>query len=57
MEYVIAGRLNKQIAADLGISLKTVKAHRAKVMQKMDARSVPDLVAMCRAAGIKARAA
>ena len=57
MEHVIAGRLNKQIAADLGISLKTVKAHRAKVMQKMDARSVPDLVAMCRAAGIRARVA
>ena len=56
MEHVIAGRLNKQVAADLGISLKTVKAHRAKVMEKMHARSVPDLVAMCRAAGIKARA-
>jgi DNA-binding CsgD family transcriptional regulator len=53
MEYVIAGRLNKQIAADLGISLKTVKAHRAKVMQKMVARSVPDLVAMCRSRGSK----
>jgi len=52
MEHVIAGRLNKQIAADLGISLKTVKAHRAKVMQKMDARSVPDLVTMCRVAGV-----
>ena len=57
MEHVITGRLNKQIAADLGISLKTVKAHRAKVMEKMDARSVPDLVAMCRSAGIKARGA
>jgi len=54
MEHVIAGRLNKQIAADMGISLKTVKAHRAKVMQKMDARSVPDLVTMCRVAGVVA---
>ena len=54
MQHVIAGRLNKQIAADLGISLKTVKAHRAKVMQKMDARSVPELVTLCRVAGIDA---
>ena len=52
MSHVIAGRLNKQIAADLRISLKTVKAHRANVMRKMDAASVPDLVAMCRVADI-----
>ena len=54
MGHVIAGRLNKQIAADLGISLKTVKAHRAKVMEKTDAGSVAALVDMCRAAGIHA---
>jgi len=54
MAHVVAGRLNKQIAADLGISLKTVKAHRAKVMQKMDARSLPALVDLCRQAGIGA---
>jgi len=48
MSHVIAGRLNKQIAAELGISLKTVKAHRAKVMDKMDARSVAALVDLCR---------
>jgi len=54
MAHVVAGRLNKQIAADLGISLKTVKAHRAKVMQKMDARSLPALVDLCRDAGIGA---
>jgi FixJ family two-component response regulator len=54
MGHVISGRLNKQIAADLGISLKTVKAHRAKVMHKMDARSVPALVEMCRTAGVSA---
>ena len=54
MAHVVAGRLNKQIAADLGISLKTVKAHRAKVMQKMDARSLPALVDLCRRAGIGA---
>ena len=52
MQHVIAGRLNKQIAADLGISVKTVKAHRAKVIQKMQARSVPELLAVCRAAGV-----
>jgi len=52
MGHVIAGRLNKQIAADLGISLKTVKAHRAKVMEKTGAGSVAALVDMCRAAGI-----
>ena len=54
MAHVVAGRLNKQIAADLGISLKTVKAHRAKVMQKMDAKSLPALVDLCRDAGIGA---
>jgi two-component system response regulator FixJ len=52
MSHVIAGRLNKQIAADLRISLKTVKAHRANVMRKTGAASVPDLVAMCRLAGV-----
>jgi FixJ family two-component response regulator len=54
MGHVVAGRLNKQIAADLGISLKTVKAHRAKVMEKLDVRSVPALVDLCRAAGLNA---
>jgi FixJ family two-component response regulator len=57
MAHVVAGRLNKQIAADLGISLKTVKAHRAKVMQKMNARSLPALVDLCRQAGIGASVA
>jgi FixJ family two-component response regulator len=52
MGHVVAGRLNKQIAADLAISLKTVKAHRAKVMAKLDVRSVPALVDLCRAAGV-----
>jgi FixJ family two-component response regulator len=54
MGHVVAGRLNKQIAADLNISLKTVKAHRAKVMAKLDVRSVPALVDLCRAAGLGA---
>jgi len=54
MAQVVAGRLNKQIAADLGISEKTVKVHRGKVMEKMEAGSVAALVDLCRAAGIAA---
>lgn len=41
---VISGRLNKQIAADLGTSEKTIKAHRAQVMEKMAASSLAELV-------------
>lgn len=41
---VVAGRLNKQIAAELGISERTVKAHRAQVMEKMHVQSVAQLV-------------
>jgi len=46
MALVVAGEKNKQIAAALGISEITVKAHRGKMMQKMRARSLPHLVAM-----------
>jgi FixJ family two-component response regulator len=46
MASVVRGLLNKQIGADLGISEITVKAHRAQVMRKMKADSVPDLVNM-----------
>jgi FixJ family two-component response regulator len=42
--HVTEGRLNKQIAADLGTSERTIKAHRAQVMQKMRAGSVAELV-------------
>ena len=42
--FVAAGRLNKQIAAELGIAEKTVKAHRARVMAKLQAPSVAELV-------------
>jgi FixJ family two-component response regulator/signal transduction histidine kinase len=44
MEQVVQGRLNKQIAAALGIALQTVKQHRARVMEKMEARSVAELI-------------
>ena len=46
MALVVSGLLNKQIGGELGISEKTVKAHRGQVMQKMKANSVPDLVKM-----------
>jgi FixJ family two-component response regulator len=44
--HVVAGRLNKQIAADLGTAEKTVKVHRARGMEKMCVRSVAELVRM-----------
>jgi len=44
LEHVVAGRLNKQISARLGVSERTVKAHRARCMAKMGAESVADLV-------------
>lgn len=46
MALVVAGRLNKQVGGELGISEVTVKGHRGNVMRKMNARSVPDLVTM-----------
>ena len=50
MELVMAGRLNKQIADELGISIKTVEVHRARVMEKMAAGSVAELVRVVMAA-------
>ena len=44
LDLVVAGRLNKTIADQLGISIKTVETHRAKVMEKMQARSLADLI-------------
>jgi two-component system response regulator TtrR len=44
MQLIAAGRLNKQVADDLGISIKTVEVHRARVMDKMEVRSLAELV-------------
>jgi FixJ family two-component response regulator len=46
MLHVVAGRLNKQIANDIGIAESTVKVHRSNLMRKMKARSVPELSRM-----------
>ena len=53
MEHVVAGLMNKQIAAKLGITEITVKVHRGHMMRKMKARSVIDLVAMAEQLGIR----
>src|SRR5215472_7691975 len=54
LEYVVAGKLNKQIAGDLGTVEQTIKIHRAHVMQKMRARSVAELVRLTQRCGIGA---
>jgi FixJ family two-component response regulator len=51
---VVTGMLNKQIASALGVGLKTIKVHRAKVMAKMRARSMAELVRLADAAGVHA---
>lgn len=52
MTWVIAGKLNKEIAYELGIAEKTVKVHRAQVMQKTGVESVAELVRLADRAGI-----
>jgi FixJ family two-component response regulator len=52
MALVVSGLLNKQVGGELGISEITVKAHRGKVMQKMKADSLPDLVKMAGKLGL-----
>ena len=44
LDMVVEGRLNKQIAADLGVAEKTIKVHRARVMRKLQVRTIADLV-------------
>jgi FixJ family two-component response regulator len=51
MQRVVAGMLNKQIAAHLGIAEKTVKIHRGRVMRKTGVVSVPDLMRLLETAG------
>ncbi|MBU8974566.1 MULTISPECIES: response regulator [unclassified Lysobacter] len=52
LRYVLSGRLNKQIASELGIVEKTIKVHRARVMQKLGVRSVAELVRLAERAKI-----
>lgn len=47
LRYVISGTTNKQVARQLGIAEKTVKVHRARVMEKLGAKSIVDLVRAC----------
>jgi FixJ family two-component response regulator len=55
MRYVVCGLLNKQIAAEMGLSEITVKIHRGQAMRKMAARSLPDLVLSANALGLHPR--
>lgn len=52
LTHVVAGRLNKQIAGDLGTVEKTIKVHRSRMMAKLGVRTVADLVRMVGKAGI-----
>jgi FixJ family two-component response regulator len=53
LEFVVAGKLNKQIAGELGTVEQTVKVHRAHVMQKMRVQSVAELVRLAERCGIR----
>jgi two-component system, LuxR family, response regulator FixJ len=52
LKHVVTGRLNKQIAADLGTSERTIKAHRANLMAKLRVKSVAELVRRAQVLGI-----
>lgn len=54
LSLVVRGSLNKQIAAELGAAEKTIKVHRGRMMKKMDAGSVADLVRMTQKVGLEA---
>ena len=56
LSLVVSGMINKEAAWELGISEKTIKVHRARVIEKMGARSLPDLVRMAGHLGIPADA-
>jgi RNA polymerase sigma factor (sigma-70 family) len=53
LEHVVAGKLNKQIAGDLGITEATVKMHRARVIAKMKVQSVAELARLTERCGIR----
>lgn len=53
MGWVTAGMMNKQVAGEMGVTEITVKIHRGHIMRKMQARSLPDLVRMAEALGIR----
>ena len=55
LEHVVIGKLNKQIACDLGTVEQTVKVHRARVMQKLGVQSVAELVRLTERCGISGR--
>ncbi|MBS1156971.1 MAG: two-component system response regulator [Proteobacteria bacterium] len=52
MKLILVGRLNKQIADDLSISMKTVEVHRARTLEKMQVKTAMELAALLRDAGI-----
>jgi FixJ family two-component response regulator len=54
MALVLTGRLNKQVASDLGAAEKTIKIHRGRVMEKMRARSIVELIRLADKAGVHA---
>jgi len=53
LDHVVTGKLNKQIADDLGVIEKTIKVHRARVMEKMKVQSVAELVRLVERSGIR----
>jgi FixJ family two-component response regulator len=53
LAHVVAGRLNKQIAGDLGTVEKTIKVHRGRIMEKLGVRTLVDLVRMAEKVGIQ----
>jgi FixJ family two-component response regulator len=53
LTFIISGRLNKQAAAELGTTEKTIKVHRARIMEKLQCASLAELVRLAEKAGIK----
>ena len=53
MQHVVLGHANKRIAFDLSITEYTVKVHRSRMMEKMQVRSVAELVRLCESAGLR----